>query len=48
VSEDSITASYADGVLEIHVPKPEQAKPKKIEIGVDAAPAVVGSAPEAG
>jgi len=48
VSEDSITASYADGVLEIHVPKPEQAKPKKIEIGVDAAPAAVGSAPEAG
>jgi len=38
VSEDSITASYTDGVLEIHVPKPEQAKPKKIEIGLDAAP----------
>ncbi|HEY7018202.1 MAG TPA: Hsp20/alpha crystallin family protein [Gaiellaceae bacterium] len=35
VAEDSITASYSDGVLEIHVPKPEQAKPKKIEIGVD-------------
>jgi len=38
VSEDAITASYADGVLEIHVPKPQQPKPKKIEIGVDAAP----------
>jgi len=38
VSEDTITASYSDGVLEIHVPKPQQPKPKKIEIGVDAAP----------
>jgi HSP20 family protein len=33
VSEDAIKASYNDGVLEIRVPKPEQAKPKKIEIG---------------
>lgn len=35
VAEDSITATYTDGVLEIHVPKPEQPKPKKIEIGVE-------------
>jgi HSP20 family protein len=35
VSEDAINASYKDGVLEIRVPKPEQAKPKKIEIGLD-------------
>ena len=34
VSEDAITASYRDGVLEITVPKPEQAKPKRIEISV--------------
>jgi HSP20 family protein len=33
VTEDAISASYKDGVLEIRVPKPEQAKPKKIEIG---------------
>jgi HSP20 family protein len=33
VAEDAIKASYKDGVLEIRVPKPEQAKPKKIEIG---------------
>jgi HSP20 family protein len=33
VAEDSIKASYTDGVLEIHVPKPEQPKPMKIEIG---------------
>jgi HSP20 family protein len=34
VSEDSIKASYKDGVLEIAVPKPEQPKPKRIEIKV--------------
>jgi HSP20 family protein len=39
VSEDSIAASYADGVLEIRVPKPEQAKPKRIEIAVAGSPA---------
>jgi HSP20 family protein len=33
VTEDSITASYRDGVLEIRVAKPEEAKPKKIQIG---------------
>lgn len=31
-TEDAIKAAYRDGVLEIHVPKPEQVKPKKIEI----------------
>jgi HSP20 family protein len=33
VTEDAIKASYKDGVLEIRVPKPEQVKPKKIEVG---------------
>jgi HSP20 family protein len=33
VTEEAIKASYQDGVLEIRVPKPEQVKPKKIEIG---------------
>jgi HSP20 family protein len=32
ITEDAIKAAYKDGVLEIHVPKPEQVKPKKIEI----------------
>jgi HSP20 family protein len=32
VSEDSINASYVNGVLEISVPKPEQPKPKRIEV----------------
>jgi HSP20 family protein len=34
VSEDDIKATYTNGVLEIHVPKPVQAKPKKIEVSV--------------
>ena len=37
VAEDAIKATYTDGVLEIHVPKPEEAKPKKIEIGIEPA-----------
>jgi HSP20 family protein len=29
---DSIRADYTDGVLTLHVPKPAEAKPKKIAI----------------
>jgi HSP20 family protein len=32
VSEDSIEASYTNGVLEIRAPKPEQPKPKRVPI----------------
>jgi HSP20 family protein len=32
-TEDSIRADYRDGVLEVHVRKPEQPKPKRIQIG---------------
>jgi HSP20 family protein len=35
VHEDAIKASYENGVLEIRVPKPEQPKPKRIEIAVE-------------
>jgi HSP20 family protein len=35
VSEDEIDASYRNGVLEIRVPKPAQAKPKRIAISGD-------------
>ena len=35
VSEDDIRATYEQGVLEIRVPKPEQPKPKRIEISTD-------------
>jgi HSP20 family protein len=33
VQEDAISASYENGVLQIRVPKPEEPKPKRIEIG---------------
>ena len=32
VTEADVKASYANGVLEVHVAKPEQPKPRKIEI----------------
>jgi HSP20 family protein len=35
VSDDSISAEYRDGVLELHVKKPEQPKPRRIEIGTN-------------
>ena len=34
VKQDGIEASYKDGVLEIRVPKAEEAKPRQIEISV--------------
>ncbi len=33
VNEEQINAAYKDGVLEIRVPKPEEQKPKRIQIG---------------
>ncbi len=33
IKEDDIEANYRDGVLEIRVPKPEEQKPKRIQIG---------------
>ena len=37
VTEESISANYENGVLEVHVKKPEQPKPKKIEVGLGSA-----------
>ena len=37
VKEDDIKADYTDGVLEVRVPKPEEAKPKRIQIGTQGA-----------
>jgi HSP20 family protein len=42
VDESQINASFANGVLEISVPKPEERRPKRISIG--AQPAVEGEA----
>lgn len=32
-TEDDVKAAYKDGVLEVHIRKPEQPKPKRIQIG---------------
>lgn len=37
VREDAIKADYRNGVLEIRVPKPEEQKPKRIQIGTTGA-----------
>jgi HSP20 family protein len=34
VTEDNVKADYRNGVLEVHVSKPEQPKPRRIQIGV--------------
>jgi HSP20 family protein len=35
VDESKISASYHDGVLEVHVAKPEEAKPRRIPLGTN-------------
>ena len=35
VKDADVQANYRDGVLEIRVPKPEEPKPRRIEIGTD-------------
>ena len=42
VKDDAIQASYENGVLEIRVPKPEQYKPKRIQVG-GSAPVIEGT-----
>src|SRR5437763_16529789 len=34
IDEDAVSAKFEHGVLEVHVRKPEQPKPRKIQIGV--------------
>ena len=40
--ESSIKADYNDGVLEIHVPKPEEPKPRRIQVGAGAQGTIEG------
>jgi HSP20 family protein len=47
VSEDGIQAAHANGVLEVRVRKPEEAKPRRIEIGVSGEKTIEGTATEA-
>ena len=37
VTDQDITANYNDGVLEVRVPKPEEQKPKRIQVGTQGA-----------
>ncbi len=38
---DAIAASFDKGVLEVHIPKPEQRKPRRVEIAVGDAPKAI-------
>jgi HSP20 family protein len=46
VSEDSIKADFKNGVLEIHARKPEQPKPRRIQIGSGEGATIEGRASE--
>jgi HSP20 family protein len=35
VKSDEIKATYRDGILEVHVPKAEEAKPRQITVSVN-------------
>jgi HSP20 family protein len=44
IDPEAVTATFANGVLEVRIPKPEERKPRKISIAVgDAQPAIEGS-----
>ena len=48
VDAEAIAASFDKGVLEVRIPKPEQRKPRRIEIAVgDSRPAIEAQAAEA-
>jgi HSP20 family protein len=44
VAENDVHATYTNGVLEVHVRKPEEPKPKKIRIGIGTDKAIEGTA----
>jgi HSP20 family protein len=33
IQHDAVAASYRDGILEVHLPKSEETKPKKVKVG---------------
>ncbi len=43
VNENDIRATYRNGVLEVRVPKPEEQRPKRIQIGVEGQGAIEGT-----
>jgi HSP20 family protein len=44
VTEENVSAEYKDGVLEIHVRKPEEKKPRRVQIGVGERKTIEGTA----
>jgi HSP20 family protein len=46
ITEDAISADYRDGVLEIRVRKPEQPKPRRIQVGSGAQATIEGTKTE--
>ncbi len=46
VDADLVKASFDKGVLEVTIPKPEERKPHRVEIGLDEPAALEGSAEE--
>jgi HSP20 family protein len=47
VDADAVTAEFHNGVLEVRIPKPEERKPRRVEIGVNGKQeALEGSAEE--
>ena len=46
VTEDAVKAQYENGVLELHVKKPEQPKPRRIQIGSGDRATIEGKTPE--
>ncbi len=42
-TEDAISADYKSGVLEVHVRKPEQPKPRRIQVGTGAQATIEGT-----
>jgi HSP20 family protein len=43
VNEDAISAHYKDGVLQVHVAKPEEPKPRRIQVGTSTQGTIEGT-----
>jgi len=41
IQADAVSAAFTNGVLEVRIPKPEQAKPRRIEIAVGDQPTTI-------
>jgi HSP20 family protein len=47
IGEDAISADYSNGVLEVRVKKPEEPKPRRIQIGTGSGATIEGKAEKA-